>query len=721
MSSRSRLSRSTGLSQSTSSVSSPSSNTTTRAGLFASRLARRSTAFGKSRIPTTASAHKPFSASGSEETTSNELEVERRTIRRYKVGDLVLVCNLQTRWANFVNKHGFPPGEGETLEERRGPYIYVLCQVKKVHFEEIAAYYTVTRKDTGVDQRADAKYMEPIRTVRGEHAAANAATNDPSNSVDHIRGADNEDADGDVAFDNKCLACMYSAVLIVLLPFFSLYDGIRFLGKKYIKPCWIAMMVFVKHHCRLMLNGISPYACRIRLTCVNFIVVCSTWYMFIDQARLAFFPPAADFGVAVANLVVWIILVLELAFEVFIRPDGYHSLIVSEKAFSPTTVRFISAFHLFIEFITLMLFIPEFYCLLSDTVACDDRIPFSFYNAALIGVIGPYRSDVFFGHAYMALIRLRVFGLVRHWKNMWIANTFINRKWTAKQGGVLSNIVPYNPRGSTERKSLLPKKHFDPDVVEQKKREAALTNASTIGTALMVTNSYRALVILWFIVGVFPIIFSILTTLYNPAALNMTNQMQGTNLVASDNLNETCGYLRDSTWVWAAGMFSVSSFRNSEPFLLTLDILPLRCPFQYKSHESAMYCDLYEQSLTPKQKSGSFAYLLQLCRVWSSVNGATVDEVADSTGKRAGSIVQHTITNLANFTNYTAGETVETEFSVTATYDETATIRFAYVLVIVLGSRCSLKLPIILFTHSLSPACLIVSDRYHPYCYNYAC
>jgi hypothetical protein len=59
-----------------------------------------------------------------------------------------------------VNKLGFPVGKGDTDEERKGPYVYVLSTVRKVHFEEDARYYTVTREDNGRDQRADTgEYM----------------------------------------------------------------------------------------------------------------------------------------------------------------------------------------------------------------------------------------------------------------------------------------------------------------------------------------------------------------------------------------------------------------------------------------------------------------------------------------------------------------------------------------------------------------------------------
>jgi hypothetical protein len=87
--------------------------------------------------------------------TIHDQDKAKATYRRYRVGDSVLVCNIQSRLATLVNRYGYPSGGGLTPEEQRGPYIYVLATVKKVHFEEDAQYYTVTRADTGADQRAD--------------------------------------------------------------------------------------------------------------------------------------------------------------------------------------------------------------------------------------------------------------------------------------------------------------------------------------------------------------------------------------------------------------------------------------------------------------------------------------------------------------------------------------------------------------------------------------
>jgi hypothetical protein len=83
-------------------------------------------------------------------------ESTKAIYRGYKVGDSVLVNDLSTEWANQVNKHGYPPGAGNTAEELRGPFMFVLGKIKRVHFEEYSVYYTVTREDTGEDVRGEA-------------------------------------------------------------------------------------------------------------------------------------------------------------------------------------------------------------------------------------------------------------------------------------------------------------------------------------------------------------------------------------------------------------------------------------------------------------------------------------------------------------------------------------------------------------------------------------
>jgi hypothetical protein len=94
------------------------------------------------------------------EIRAQDQDTSRATYRRYRVGESVLVCCPQSGSSILVNRYGYPLGGGYTVEEQNGPYIYVFAIVKKVHFEEDAEYYTVTRADTGGDQRADAgKYL----------------------------------------------------------------------------------------------------------------------------------------------------------------------------------------------------------------------------------------------------------------------------------------------------------------------------------------------------------------------------------------------------------------------------------------------------------------------------------------------------------------------------------------------------------------------------------
>lgn len=191
--------------------------------------------------------------------------------------------------------------------------------------------------------------------------------------------------------------------------------------------------------------------------------------------------------------IVWVVLVVELLLEVFIRPDGYKSLIFSDKAYAPTTVRFINSLHLFVEMVSLVLFVPEFVCLLSPDINCGERPLLSFFNAAYVAVIGPNRIHALVGRIYFALIRLRVFGLVRHWKKMWINSSFVAMRST--QGGLLSGVFA-PPRNARMIMPGLSTKKKGSDNTDAITRENALTNASNIGTALMVTNSHRTLMIL---------------------------------------------------------------------------------------------------------------------------------------------------------------------------------------------------------------------------------
>lgn len=101
-----------------------------------------------------ASARRSMGDNEMESSLQNKLGKPKAAYRRYRVGENVLIC-CDSHWAALVNRFGFPPGEGTTIDEQSGPYAYVMATVKTVHFDEFAEYYTVKRADTGAEQRAD--------------------------------------------------------------------------------------------------------------------------------------------------------------------------------------------------------------------------------------------------------------------------------------------------------------------------------------------------------------------------------------------------------------------------------------------------------------------------------------------------------------------------------------------------------------------------------------
>lgn len=614
-----------------------------------------------------------YSGGSSEETTTSvatkaasnvpDHQRHQRLSQRYSVDDPVLLEVQHSRWSTPVNRLGFPTGEGITFTEQQGPYLYVLCTVKQIHFDEMMPYYTLVRADNGESVRGDGIKMFPL-SQRGHQAAIRASTYTIGSSTQRIMVQDEVQDEASHPCAALATLCSY-----LFLPFFALGDCLFYIFQRFWIPCWSAACRVTRKQSRLLLNGAGPYACRVRITLVNFVVLCSTWIMFIDQARLVMFPPSSDFVLAHVNFAVWVVLVLELVAEVFVRPDGYRKLIIGDRAYAPTTVRFINAFHLFVETLSLITFVPEFYCLFSG-YRCDERLPISFYNAAYMAVTGPTRLDTFWGRAFFCLIRFRVFGLVRHWKNMWIATTFIRTS--------ISSPAPAPPRLQTKRRESI--RNFAGsitngiDLGEEKAQDTdkkALVNASNIGTALMATNSYRALAIVWLITGIFPLLLCFGSVYHNQAAVSMTNQLQGSNLLANDNSTESCEFLANTTIAWMTGVTSPDFVQDDDdPYVVALDILPIRC-----SEASSWYAAICEETAVEVTVADThFEQNRQLCEVWGQTYSSP-REIADSLGLRAGSVISMKVSEKGNVT---IGDfTNETEFTVNASFDETYTIRTA--------------------------------------------
>jgi hypothetical protein len=650
-----------------------------------------------------------FSQSNYAVSLASSLTSSVTTTRRYKVGDHVLVyippdpqpaasspVSLQPL-VHYVNRHGFRPDDSRDLMDdddsphndpkyqgTGGPYQYVLATVQQIHFEEIHPYYTVLRHDVDLPQRADLAALEPLVSPAAGEAARNAAARTARLlSIHRVTLT----AAGHV----RRLADSSSSASFVLPHMVPGAGGGMEAPSAWRRPrrshrwdgwwrCWMAaerlgqdVLQLVRGQANLCLYGREPYLLRMRCTMVNFVVVCSAWYMFMDQVRLGFLPPSADGAVAVLSCVVWAVLILELACEVFIRPDGYQALLFSDKAYAPTTVRYLHSVHLVIELFSLLLYISEFACIFTGE-SCSQRLPLTFYNAALLGVIGPSFREVFLGHGYIALVRLRVFGMVRHWRNMWITRTFIDMTWRTQPESIVSNIIPPSVHHSSMLQSPRGDRTIDSFTKDSLRKKGAtattLTNASNIGTALMAINSYRALAIVCLVIGLFPMLFSLTTLLVNPLADQMTRQLQAVNLVAADTSNATCAFLKRSIEAW---LIAVGTHGGSDDsYLLTLDLRPIRCGnIGVNAFTNAALCRTWNDTAP------------DICDQWSTFEyGDTNAEIANASGIREGSIEVLEQNMTANLTwispdDGSVAVVESTEFSVLTRFNHSMSIQAA--------------------------------------------
>ena len=68
-----------------------------------------------------------------------------------------------------------------------------------------------------------------------------------------------------------------------------------------------------------------------------------------------------------------------------------------------------------------------------------ELVGLSLGELVISALFGPSKLDSFYGNAYLCMLRLRIFGLVRHWTKMWLNCTFVlekgsNGEWQIKRG-----------------------------------------------------------------------------------------------------------------------------------------------------------------------------------------------------------------------------------------------------------------------------------------------
>jgi hypothetical protein len=143
--------------------------------------------------------------------------------------------------------------------------------------------------------------------------------------------------------------------------------------------------------------------------------------------------------------VVWVILLIELIFEVLIRPSDYGRLVQSDKAYTPSTARYINQMYIIGEAVALATFLPEIGCLQDSNNVCANRSffgPVTQVTATVLAVLGPTQIKSVYGRLFMGLMALRFFGVIRHWKQMLINQTF----HPTKREGLEKWVIPYDPK-----------------------------------------------------------------------------------------------------------------------------------------------------------------------------------------------------------------------------------------------------------------------------------
>eukprot|EP00978_Attheya_sp_CCMP212_P041425 scaffold237497_cov58-Attheya_sp.AAC.5 len=380
---------------------------------------------------------------------------------------------------------------------------------------------------------------------------------------------------------------------------------------------------------------------------------------------------------------------MELCFEALVRPDGYFKLIESEKAFAPSTARFISRFHLVSECLALLFFIPEFLCIPGDN--CGEALPFSLLEASLASVIGPTRWKSFLGHLCFCFLRFRVFSLVRHWKKRQLTRLYVerNNNQTNFLNSGLDRMAGDGNGSDDEMTELVRKKKNDDDDLDylndttndpsaKAKRATAeedlrLNQAATIGTALMTINSQRATLFLVAIVGLLPLLnVARENGGSNLTGLNMLDLLYQNNLAVPNATEQNCAYLEATVSSWLQSNYRThlgSRSADTDLYLLWAQVLPVRCPFQDELNNGVITACPQNSSIWKDE-----ANAISVCTLWDDVpnttdEGSLLQYFSDALNIRTGVILPNSKSITILYKDYIGDDQVEA-FNVTVMYNQ---------------------------------------------------
>ncbi len=202
-----------------------------------------------------------------------------------------------------VNKFGFPQGYGRNGQERSGPYLFVACAYKNVRrlsrsLKEAAGntnIVTVERCDTGewvtMNPDWETYVLEERSAVLAAVAAAKMKSDDKDTfllAIDHL--AHNEAADPASQHANENLQStdgwngmiqMIDSKVVPILK--QIHRRTKALGTR-------------------LVQGARPFSCKVRVTGINLLVVCSTLFLFLQVFQLGWASPKYDDDLAKLEL-----------------------------------------------------------------------------------------------------------------------------------------------------------------------------------------------------------------------------------------------------------------------------------------------------------------------------------------------------------------------------------------------------------------------------------
>mmetsp|Transcript_16209 Transcript_16209/g.32276 ORF Transcript_16209/g.32276 Transcript_16209/m.32276 type:complete len:1314 (+) Transcript_16209:82-4023(+) len=562
----------------------------------------------------------------------------------FKLGDYALLFvdpylpNNRPSWTGdfcLVNRIGFQNGKGIMADELAPPFRYVLCQILRVSQNVNASTLMVTTEgeasnsssintlDNSIYRCVRLDTQETVTVEIAEHLvkinvgsagfrmAKNAAKSGHqlvSKKKDlheaRLLAAKNAEENGK---RKPLLARFFKTKRRANLnPFFSrrhlsstLTNRQRF--SFFISACFKRLQLWMLNfrlHLFYIQNGVPPYNIELKLTGNTFLWICSLWFLIADLVKFCN-SEKTDKIFNDITCAVWFFLVFDLFSEILIRPMDYSKLLRSNKAFYPSTQRYIDNFHFFLEFLALALYFPEILLCFSDNVKL------SIFHSYMNTLDSAKDSNSWIHIILLALVHLRIVGVMRRWRQSTINASYLktgeelflakvpietdvgssseeNQSYDSSTNQN-EQISPIDSDSNDETPKLI-QSSVNINAGRYYNDDKEVTQASSIKTALLVTNSRLIIVAMLLLCTSVQIIFEIRQDVCQDMCVGkMADYLSKINVDAGRKEDdETCDFLQSSLNSLEESIqeckLKWSYFQTDmlEPYFMEGEILPKR-------------------------------------------------------------------------------------------------------------------------------------------------